>query len=123
MTIKMTSLYKSFGTTPILKDINLEVEQGELFALLGPSGSGKTTLLRMIAGLETTNGGEIEIKGKNVTHRSPRERKVGFVFQHYALFAHMTVSANIAYGLTVLKRSERPLSKRLQSVSMNFFLL
>ncbi len=64
MTIKMTNLYKSFGTTPILKDINLEVEQGELFALLGPSGSGKTTLLRMIAGLETTNGGEIEIKGK-----------------------------------------------------------
>ncbi|KQL56776.1 MULTISPECIES: sulfate/molybdate ABC transporter ATP-binding protein [Bacillaceae] len=108
MTIKMMNLYKSFGTTPILKDINLEVEQGELFALLGPSGSGKTTLLRMIAGLETTNGGEIEIKGKNVTHRSPRERKVGFVFQHYALFAHMTVSANIAYGLTVLKRSERP---------------
>ncbi|MFB4212427.1 sulfate/molybdate ABC transporter ATP-binding protein [Shouchella sp. JSM 1781072] len=108
MTIKMTGIHKAFGTTPVLHNIDLEVEQGELFALLGPSGSGKTTLLRMIAGLETANQGEIHINGKNVTNRSPRERKVGFVFQHYALFAHMTVATNIAYGLNVLKRRERP---------------
>lgn len=114
MTIEIKGIHKTFGSTAVLKDVDLLVEQGELLALLGPSGSGKTTLLRMIAGLETANTGQIMIKDRDVTNVSPRERKVGFVFQHYALFAHMTVEANIAYGLNVQKRSFRPTKEKIK---------
>lgn len=108
MTISLEKIEKAFGKTAVLKQVDLQVEQGELLALLGPSGSGKTTLLRMIAGLETADAGTVTIKGNDVTDASPRERKVGFVFQHYALFAHMTVAENISYGLKVKRRKDRP---------------
>lgn len=108
MSITIQQLNKHFGGFHALKNINLEVPTGKLVSLLGPSGCGKTTLLRIIAGLETADGGEILFDGRNVTRQHVRERKVGFVFQHYALFRHMNVSDNIAFGLSVLPRSERP---------------
>ncbi len=116
MTISLNKIDKRFGNTHVLKQVDLQVEQGELLALLGPSGSGKTTLLRMIAGLEAVDSGEVWINGKHVTDVNPRKRKVGFVFQHYALFAHMTVAQNIAYGLNVSKRSERPSKAEIKSI-------
>ncbi|MCD0229262.1 ATP-binding cassette domain-containing protein, partial [Enterobacter hormaechei subsp. steigerwaltii] len=88
--------------------MNLNVPTGKLVSLLGPSGCGKTTLLRIIAGLENADGGKILFDGQDVTAKHVRERKVGFVFQHYALFRHMNVFDNVAFGLTVLPKSERP---------------
>lgn len=106
--ISIHNLNKHFGSYHALQNINLNVPTGSLTALLGPSGCGKTTLLRIIAGLETADSGEIWFDGENVTHRHVRERKVGFMFQHYALFRHMNVFDNIAFGLQVLPRSQRP---------------
>jgi putative spermidine/putrescine transport system ATP-binding protein len=96
---ELRSLSKSYGTTTVVDDFNLSVEAGEFVALLGPSGCGKTTTLRMIAGFVTPAKGEIWIKGKNVTGLPPHRRNVGLVFQNYALFPHMTVRANIEFGL------------------------
>jgi len=108
MEIRVENLSKEFGSLPALQDVNLTVHTGELVALLGPSGSGKTTLLRVIAGLEVPNQGRILFGQEDATHVPVQRRGVGFVFQHYALFRHMTVSDNIAYGLRVRRRSERP---------------
>ncbi|RPH21137.1 sulfate/thiosulfate ABC transporter ATP-binding protein CysA [Buttiauxella warmboldiae] len=108
MSIDITNIKKSFGRTQVLNDISLDIPSGQMVALLGPSGSGKTTLLRIIAGLEHQNSGRISFHGTDVSRIHARERKVGFVFQHYALFRHMTVFDNIAFGLTVLPRRERP---------------
>jgi len=108
MSIDIASINKSFGKTQVLNDISLDIPSGQMVALLGPSGSGKTTLLRIIAGLEHQNSGQIRFNGKDVSQVHARERKVGFVFQHYALFRHMSVFDNIAFGLTVLPRRERP---------------
>lgn len=108
MSIEITGIHKRFGQFAALKDVNLTVPSGELVALLGPSGSGKTTLLRIIAGLEAPDSGTILFNGEDATKRQVRERQVGFVFQHYALFRHMTVFDNIAFGLTVKPRKERP---------------
>ena len=108
MSISIEGITKHFGSFQALKNISLEVPDGQLVGLLGPSGSGKTTLLRIIAGLETANEGRILFEGEDVTRLHVRERRVGFVFQHYALFRHMTVFDNIAFGLTVLPRRERP---------------
>jgi sulfate transport system ATP-binding protein len=108
MSIEIVKVNKEFGTFAALKDISLTVPSGELVALLGPSGCGKTTLLRIIAGLETAETGRILLDGVETTERSVRERQVGFVFQHYALFRHMTVFDNVAFGLTVKPRRERP---------------
>lgn len=110
MSIRIEHIRKTFGRFNALKDVSLEVETGELVALLGPSGSGKTTLLRIIAGLEfADNGsGSIRFQGEDVTWRTAYERRAGFVFQHYALFNHMTVAQNVAFGLKVQKRRERP---------------
>lgn len=107
MSIEIAAINKSFGRTQVLKDINLNMLSGEMVALLGPSGSGKTTLLRIIAGLECQSGGQIRFHDTDVSRLHARERKVGFVFQHYALFRHMSVFDNIAFGLTVMPRRER----------------
>jgi len=108
MSIEINNITKRFGAFHALNDINLEVKSGELLALLGPSGCGKTTLLRVIAGLETPDEGRILFHGNDATQTHVRERQVGFVFQHYALFRHMTVFENVAFGLRVRPKSTRP---------------
>jgi sulfate transport system ATP-binding protein len=108
MSIEIENISKQFGAFTALSDVNLTIPSGELVALLGPSGSGKTTLLRIIAGLETADGGRILFNGEDTTKSHVRERKVGFVFQHYALFKHMTDFDNVAFGLNVRPRQTRP---------------
>jgi len=108
MSIEIRNISKRFGHFVALDNINLDIPTGELVALLGPSGCGKTTLLRIIAGMETADHGEILFSGAEATHLHARERQVGFVFQHYALFRHMTVFENVAFGLRVKPRNERP---------------
>ncbi|MEU7559722.1 ABC transporter ATP-binding protein [Streptomyces eurythermus] len=101
--IRLQGLRKSFGETAAVAGVDLEIQDGEFFSLLGPSGSGKTTLLRLIAGFETPDQGRIELAGQEVTDLAPYERDVHTVFQDYALFPHMTVEQNVAYGLRVRK--------------------
>ncbi|WEG17897.1 sulfate/molybdate ABC transporter ATP-binding protein [Alkalihalophilus pseudofirmus] len=113
MSIQIHNVSKSFGTFQALDTIDLTIQTGELVALLGPSGSGKTTLLRIIAGLEQSDKGEISFDGKEMTNVDPTSRQVGFVFQHYALFAHMNVEENISYGLRVRPRKLRPGKKEI----------
>jgi sulfate transport system ATP-binding protein len=108
MSIEVRNVSKTFGSVAAVRDVDLLVPDGELVALLGPSGSGKTTLLRIIAGLEFPNRGEIHFDGQDVDGRPVGQRGVGFVFQHYALFRHMTVAENIAFGLRVRPRKDRP---------------
>lgn len=114
MSIQVDQVTKRFGTFTVLNDVSLHVQEGELVALLGPSGCGKTTLLRILAGLERPDQGRIFLQGTEVTDQRISERRVGFVFQHYALFRHMTVADNVAFGLTVLPRAQRPLPTRIQ---------
>jgi sulfate/thiosulfate transport system ATP-binding protein len=106
--IEVRNIHKSFGKFHALKGIDLQVGTGELVALLGPSGSGKTSLLRIIAGLESPDTGTVLFHGEDATTQSVKDRKVGFVFQHYALFKHMSVFENVAFGLKVKKGKERP---------------
>ncbi len=113
MSIQVKGISKQFGETHVLNNINLEVQSGELIALLGPSGSGKTTLLRIIAGMETADSGTIILDGNEAIKKKVGERHVGFVFQHYALFKHMTVFENVAFGLRV-----RPKDKRLSDAEI-----
>jgi sulfate transport system ATP-binding protein len=108
MSIEIRNVSKQFGDFHALRDVSLDIESGELVALLGPSGCGKTTLLRIIAGLETPDTGSILFSGADTTQVHVRERQVGFVFQHYALFRHMTVFENVAFGLRVKPRGLRP---------------
>ena len=108
MSIEVRNISKRFGNFVALDNISLDIPSGELVALLGPSGCGKTTLLRIIAGMETPDAGQILFSGAEATHLHAREREVGFVFQHYALFRHMTVFENVAFGLRVKPRKERP---------------
>jgi sulfate transport system ATP-binding protein len=108
MGIEVRNLTKSFGSFVALRDVSFTVNSGELVALLGPSGSGKTTLLRVIAGLERPEIGTVLFDGDDATARDPRDRGVGFVFQHYALFRHMSVFENVAFGLRVRPRDQRP---------------
>jgi sulfate transport system ATP-binding protein len=115
MSIQIKDVSKSFGNFVALDNISLEVPNGSLLALLGPSGSGKTTLLRIIAGLEVADSGTVHYHDKDITHHSARDRKVGFVFQHYALFRHMTVGQNIGFGLRVRPRRRRPSRQQIQT--------
>jgi sulfate transport system ATP-binding protein len=108
MTIRVQRLSKSFSAYPALGDVSLTIRDREFVALLGPSGSGKTTLLRILAGLEMPESGKVWFGKRDVTSDKPASRGIGFVFQHYALFGHMTVSQNIAFGLDVMPRSTRP---------------
>ena len=108
MSIQVRNIHKSFGSFTALGDVSLDFPTGELVALLGPSGCGKTTLLRIIAGLETADRGQVLLEGEDASDTHVRERQVGFVFQHYALFRHMTVFENVAFGLRVKPRKERP---------------
>ena len=107
MSIEVRNLVKHFGSLAVCNHLNLTIPSGELVALLGPSGSGKTTLLRMIAGLEQPDSGSVLFHGEDATFSDVRERNVGFVFQHYALFGHMTILENIAFGLRVRPRETR----------------
>ncbi|MBE9608536.1 sulfate/molybdate ABC transporter ATP-binding protein [Chitinilyticum piscinae] len=108
MSIDIRNISKRFGNFVALDNINLDIASGELLALLGPSGCGKTTLLRIIAGLETADAGQILFHGEDTTDKHVSERQVGFVFQHYALFRHMTVFENVAFGLRVRPKQTRP---------------
>jgi sulfate transport system ATP-binding protein len=111
MSLSVERVSKSFSAYPALNDVSLTIENREFVALLGPSGSGKTTLLRILAGLEVPEEGKIWFGKRDVTNDQPATRGIGFVFQHYALFGHMTVAQNIAFGLNVMRRSQRPSRK------------
>src|SRR5690554_4350067 len=115
MSIQVNNLRKEFGTFTALNDISLDFPAGELVALLGPSGCGKTTLLRIIAGLEQADSGSVILDGEDASDTHVRERQVGFVFQHYALFKHMTVFDNVAFGLQVRPRRERPSKEEIET--------
>jgi sulfate/thiosulfate transport system ATP-binding protein len=116
MSIAIRDVTKTYGDFVALDKINLEVPDGTLLALLGPSGSGKTTLLRVIAGLEVADSGAVFHEDEEITNQSARDRKVGFVFQHYALFRHMTVAENIGYGLRVRKAPKEKINKRVDEL-------
>jgi sulfate transport system ATP-binding protein len=115
MSIEVRNIRKNFGSFVALDNVSLDIPTGELVALLGPSGSGKTTLLRIIAGLELPDTGEVRFDSEEATNRSVRDRNVGFVFQHYALFKHMTVFENVAFGLRVRPRSIRPPEDKIRA--------
>jgi sulfate/thiosulfate transport system ATP-binding protein len=116
MSIVVSRVSKHFGEFTALDDVSIEVAGGSLTALLGPSGSGKSTLLRVIAGLERPTSGTVSISGLDVTGRPPQERGVGFVFQHYAAFKHMTVYDNIAFGLSIRKRPKAEIEQRVRQL-------
>src|SRR5690349_18851601 len=103
MSIVLEHLTKRYEGVPVVNDISLEIRDGEFFVLLGPSGSGKSTILRMIAGLNAVDAGRVVLHGQDVTRLPPQQRDTGFVFQHYALFRHMSVADNIEFGLRVRK--------------------
>jgi sulfate transport system ATP-binding protein len=115
MSISVRGITKDFGHFKALKEVDLEIPDGQLVALLGPSGSGKTTLLRVIAGLESPDSGTVQFNGKDITEQTAQSRHVGFVFQHYALFRHMTVYENIAFGLRVRPRLSRPSESQIRA--------
>ena len=113
MSIEVRNISKNFGAFRALNAINLDIHSGELVALLGPSGCGKTSLLRIIAGLETPDTGSIQFHGEDVSGHDVRDRNVGFVFQHYALFRHMTVFDNVAFGLRMKPKKQRPCEEEI----------
>jgi sulfate transport system ATP-binding protein len=115
MSITIDRIKKSFGKFQALNDVSLDIPEGKLTALLGPSGSGKTTLLRIIAGLESSDSGRVLFGGDDVSNLHVRDRNIGFVFQHYALFKHLTVAQNIAFGLESLPRRSRPSKQEINA--------
>ncbi len=123
MSIEVKNITKRFGSFTALNDVSVHFPAGQLVALLGPSGSGKTTLLRVIAGLEKADAGSVLFEGEDATRRSARDRRVGFVFQHYALFRHMTVFENVAFGLRVKPRDTRPSREEIRHRVHNLLTL
>ncbi len=123
MSIEARNITRAFGSFVAVNDVSIEVASGELVALLGPSGSGKTTLLRIIAGFETADQGRIFFQGEDATDSDVGERQVGFVFQHYALFRHMTVYENVAFGLRVRPRRSRPSDAAIRDKVMSLLKL
>jgi sulfate/thiosulfate transport system ATP-binding protein len=123
MRVEIRHLTKTFDSYTALDAVSLDIREGEFCALLGPSGSGKTTLLRIIAGLEFPDRGEVRFAGENVVQRDARERQVGFVFQHYALFRHMSVFENVAFGLRVRPRRSRPSEAQIRERVMELLRL
>src|SRR3954452_7149142 len=113
MTIRVSHVTKRFGEFAALDDVTVDIPSGSLTALLGPSGGGKSTLLRVIAGLEQPDSGSVEISGEDLTSTPPQGRNVGFVFQHYAAFKHLTVARNVAFGLEIRKRPKAEIKKRV----------
>jgi sulfate transport system ATP-binding protein len=116
MSIIVRDVGKSFGDFAALTDVSVEIPTGSLTALLGPSGGGKSTLLRVIAGLESPDSGSVEIEGRNATALPPQDRGVGFVFQHYAAFKHLTVERNVAFGLEIRKRPKPEIKERVHEL-------
>jgi sulfate transport system ATP-binding protein len=116
MSIEIKGINKKFGDFVALEDVSLNIPTGQLTALLGPSGGGKSTLLRIIAGLESTDEGTVHIEGVEATHLPPQKRNVGFVFQHYAAFKHMSVAKNVAFGLEIRKRSKAETKRRVDEL-------
>jgi sulfate transport system ATP-binding protein len=116
MRIDINAVSKHFGEFAALEDVTLEISEGSLTALLGPSGSGKSTLLRIVAGLETPDAGTVSIDGADVTDARPQDRGIGFVFQHYAAFAHMSVRDNVAFGLAIRKRPKQEVRQRVDEL-------
>ena len=123
MSIEVRNLNKRFGPTVVCDNLNLDIPAGELVALLGPSGSGKTTLLRIIAGLEVPDSGTVLFHGEDATNTDVRERQVGFVFQHYALFGHMSIFENVAFGLRVRPKATRPSESQIRAKVMELLKL
>ncbi|MDX6226181.1 MAG: sulfate/thiosulfate transport system ATP-binding protein [Frankiales bacterium] len=116
MSIQVNHVFKRFGDFVALDDVSLDVPAGGLTALLGPSGGGKSTLLRVIAGLEQPDSGTVEVEGRDVTGLTPQQRSIGFVFQHYAAFKHMTVAKNVAFGLEIRKHPKAEVRRRVNEL-------
>ena len=116
MGIVVENVSKQFGSFQAVDSVSLEIESGSLVALLGPSGSGKSTLLRLIAGLEMPDSGKIWLTGEDATNQSVQDRNIGFVFQHYALFKHLTVRRNIAFGLDIRKTAKGKIKARVEEL-------
>lgn len=114
--IEFKNIHKRFGDVHVLKGINLTIEQGEFVTLLGPSGCGKSTLLRCFSGLETVSEGEIYLDGVNITDFTPKQRKIGMVFQQYSLFPNMTVKQNVAFGLQIQKKEKQFIEEKVKEV-------
>ena len=115
--ISLQNLKKSFGETKVIHDLSIDVKDGELIVIVGPSGCGKSTLLRMVAGLEDANEGNILIDNKKVNELEPMERNIAMVFQNYALYPHMTVFENMAYGLKIAKIPKEEINSRVQKAA------
>ena len=116
MSIEVRNVTKRFGSFTALEDVSLEIPENSLTAVLGPSGSGKSTLLRIVAGLERPDSGEVLLSGTDATGLTPQRRDVGFVFQHYAAFKHMTVWENVAFGLKIRRRPRAEVKQRVSEL-------